>query len=137
MRHHKAYRKLNRTSSHRTAMFRNMSNSLIQHEIIHTTLPKAKELRRYIEPLITLGKISNLNNKRNVFNKLRNRENVSKLFTELGPRYNNRPGGYTRILKNGYRKGDNAPMAVIEFIDRPQTEVIESETNESSKLENT
>lgn len=137
MRHHKAYRKLNRTSSHRTAMFRNMSNSLIQHEIIHTTLPKAKELRRYIEPLITLGKISNLNNKRNVFNKLRNRENVSKLFTELGPRYNNRPGGYTRILKNGYRKGDNAPMAVIEFIDRPQTEVIESETNESSNLENT
>ena len=137
MRHHKAYRKLNRTSSHRTAMFRNMSNSLIQHEIIHTTLPKAKELRRYIEPLVTLAKISNLSHKRNVFNKLRNRENVSKLFTELGPRYNNRPGGYTRILKNGYRKGDNAPMAVIEFIDRPQTEVIESETNESSNLENT
>jgi large subunit ribosomal protein L17 len=119
MRHHKAFRKLNRTSSHRTAMFRNMTNSLIHHELIKTTLPKAKELRRFIEPMITLGKVSNLANKRNAFSRLRDRDSVVKLFSELGPRYINRPGGYIRILKNGYRKGDNAPMALVELVDRP------------------
>ncbi len=120
MRHHKAFRKLNRSSSHRTAMFRNMTNSLIHHELIMTTLPKAKELRRFIEPMITLGKVSNLANKRNVFSSLRDRDSVVKLFSELGPRYINRPGGYIRILKNGYRKGDNAPMALVELVDRPK-----------------
>ncbi|MCB1975872.1 MAG: 50S ribosomal protein L17 [Nitrosomonas sp.] len=120
MRHHKAFRKLNRTSSHRTAMFRNMTNSLIHHELIMTTLPKAKELRRFIEPMITLGKVSNLANKRNAFNTLRDRKSVIKLFSELGPRYINRPGGYIRILKNGYRKGDNAPMALVELVERPE-----------------
>ncbi|MDR4651708.1 MAG: 50S ribosomal protein L17 [Nitrosomonas sp.] len=120
MRHHKAFRKLNRTSSHRTAMFRNMTNSLIHHELIMTTLPKAKELRRFIEPVITLGKVSNLANKRNAFNTLRDRKSVIKLFSELGPRYINRPGGYIRILKNGYRKGDNAPMALVELVERPE-----------------
>jgi len=134
MRHHKAFRKLNRSSSHRAAMFRNMTNSLIEHEIIHTTLPKAKELRRFIEPMITLGKESNFNNKRNAFNKLRDRDSVIKLFSELGPRYVSRPGGYTRILKNGYRKGDNAPMAVIELVDRPQIEIDKHEiVNDSSE----
>jgi len=132
MRHHKASRKLNRSSSHRTAMFRNMTNSLIKHEIIQTTLPKAKELRRFIEPMITLGKDSNFNNKRQAFNKLRNRDNVTKLFSDLGPRYINRPGGYTRILKNGYRKGDNAPLAVIELIDRPVLD-LHSEEDETNK----
>ena len=130
MRHHKAFRKLNRTSSHRSAMFRNMSNSLIHHEIIKTTLPKAKELRRYVEPMITLSKISNFTNKRNAFNKLRDRNSVSKLFSELGPRYAARPGGYIRILKYGFRKGDNAPMALVELVDRP---LIESE--EVSKVD--
>ncbi|MDC8444812.1 MAG: 50S ribosomal protein L17 [Nitrosomonas sp.] len=120
MRHHKAFRKLNRTSSHRTAMFRNMTNSLIHHELIMTTLPKAKELRRFVEPMITLGKVSNLTNKRNAFNTLRDRESVVKLFSELGPRYINRPGGYIRILKSGYRKGDNAPMALVELVERPK-----------------
>ena len=120
MRHHKAFRKLNRTSSHRTAMFRNMTNSLIHHELIMTTLPKAKELRRFIEPMITLGKVSNLANKRNAFNTKKNRKSVIKLFSELGPRYINRPGGYIRILKNGYRKGDNAPMALVELVERPE-----------------
>lgn len=118
MRHNKAFRKLNRASSHRLAMFRNMSNSLLQHEIITTTLPKAKELRRYIEPVLTLGKKPTLYNRRVAFNKLRDRNNVTKLFVELGPRYLNRPGGYVRILKYGYRNGDNAPMALVELVDR-------------------
>lgn len=120
MRHSNAFRKLNRTSSHRLAMFRNMSNSLLRHEIITTTLPKAKELRRYVEPVINLGKQPTLANKRIAFNKLRDRDNVSKLFSELGPRYSTRPGGYIRILKYGFRKGDNAPMALVELIDRPE-----------------
>lgn len=132
MRHHNAFRKLSRTSSHRIAMFRNMTNSLLQHEVIKTTLPKAKELRSYAEPVITLGKVSNLSNKRKVFNKLRNRDVVTKLFTELGPRYAERPGGYIRILKYGFRKGDNAPMALVELVDRPiiSEEVPESEVTE-------
>jgi large subunit ribosomal protein L17 len=119
MRHNNALRKLNRSSSHRAAMFRNMSNSLLRHEVIKTTLPKAKELRRYVEPVITLGKNPTLSNRRLAFNRLRDRENVTKLFIELGPRYIARPGGYIRILKYGYRKGDNAPMALVELIDRP------------------
>ncbi len=119
MRHNNAFRKLNRTSSHRSAMFRNMSNSLLRHEAITTTLPKAKELRRYIEPVITLGKNSTLNNRRIAFNKLRDRDNVIKLFAELGPRYLSRSGGYIRILKYGYRNGDNAAMALVELVDRP------------------
>lgn len=119
MRHNNALRKLNRSSSHRAAMFRNMSNSLLRHEIIKTTLPKAKELRRYVEPVITLGKNPSLSNRRLAFNRLRDRENVTKLFIELGPRYIARPGGYIRILKYGYRKGDNAPMALVELVDRP------------------
>lgn len=119
MRHNNALRKLNRSSSHRTAMFRNMSNSLLRYEIIKTTLPKAKELRRYVEPVITLGKSPTLSNRRLAFNRLRDRDNVTKIFLELGPRYTGRPGGYIRILKYGYRKGDNAPMALVELVDRP------------------
>jgi large subunit ribosomal protein L17 len=119
MRHNNAFRKLNRTSSHRLAMFRNMSNSLLRHEVITTTLPKAKELRSYVEPVITLGKKPSLSNRRAAFNKLRDRQIVTKLFDELGPRYITRPGGYVRILKFGYRKGDNAPMALVELLDRP------------------
>jgi large subunit ribosomal protein L17 len=119
MRHNNALRKLNRSSSHRAAMFRNMSNSLLRHEIIKTTLPKAKELRRYVEPMITLGKNPSLSNRRLAFNRLRDREIVSKIFSELGPRYITRPGGYLRILKYGFRKGDNAPMALVELVDRP------------------
>ena len=115
-----ALRKLNRTSSHRLAMLRNMSNSLLQHEVIKTTLPKAKELRRVVEPLITLGKKDNLANRRLAFDRLRDREMVTKLFTELGPRYATRPGGYLRILKFGFRVGDNAPMALVELLDRPE-----------------
>lgn len=131
MRHNNAFRKLNRTSSHRLAMFRNMSNSLLRHEIITTTLPKAKELRRYIEPVITLGKVASLFNRRTAFNKLRDRDNVTKLFSELGPRYLNRPGGYIRILKYGYRSGDNAPMALVELVDRPAVkDDIENQSNE-------
>ncbi|MEK6735800.1 MAG: 50S ribosomal protein L17 [Pseudomonadota bacterium] len=128
MRHHNAFRKLNRSSSHRLAMFRNMSNSLLRHEIITTTLPKAKELRRFVEPVITLGKNPSLSNKRLVFSKLRDREMVLKLFSELGPRYDKRPGGYLRILKNGFRKGDNAPMALVELVDRP--EIVETKAIE-------
>jgi len=120
MRHGNGLRKLNRTSSHRLAMLRNMSNSLLQHELIKTTLPKAKELRRVVEPLITLGKKDNLANRRLAFNRLRDRDMVTKLFTELGPRYATRPGGYTRILKFGFRVGDNAPMALVELVDRPE-----------------
>ena len=120
MRHGNGLRKLNRTSSHRLAMLRNMSNSLLQHEVIKTTLPKAKELRRVVEPLITLGKKDNLANRRLAFDRLRDREMVTKLFTELGPRFATRPGGYLRILKFGFRVGDNAPMALIELLDRPE-----------------
>jgi large subunit ribosomal protein L17 len=120
MRHGHGLRKLNRTSSHRLAMLQNMMNSLIEHEAIKTTLPKAKELRRVIEPMLTLAKEPTLSNKRLAFNRLRNRDNVVKLFAELGPRYKTRPGGYTRILKMGFRVGDNAPMALVELVDRPE-----------------
>jgi large subunit ribosomal protein L17 len=123
MRHRHGLRKLNRTSSHRLAMLRNMCNSLIEHEAIKTTVPKAKELRRVIEPLLTLGKEPTLANKRLAFDRLRNRDNVVKLFGVLGPRYAARPGGYTRILKMGFRVGDNAPMAFVELVDRPDTSV--------------
>ncbi|HYB51959.1 MAG TPA: 50S ribosomal protein L17 [Burkholderiaceae bacterium] len=120
MRHGHGLRKLNRTSSHRLAMLRNMSNSLLRHELIRTTLPKAKELRRVVEPLITLAKEPTVANRRLAFNRLRDREMVVKLFSEIGPRYKSRQGGYTRILKFGYRVGDNAPMALMELVDRPQ-----------------
>jgi large subunit ribosomal protein L17 len=122
MRHGNGLRKLNRTSSHRLAMLRNMSNSLLEHEVIKTTLPKAKELRMVVEPLITLGKKDNLANRRLAFNRTRDRDIVAKLFTELGPRYATRPGGYLRILKFGFRHGDNAPMALVELLDRPEVE---------------
>jgi large subunit ribosomal protein L17 len=121
MRHRHGLRKLNRTSSHRLAMFRNMTNSLLKHEVIKTTLPKAKELRRVAEPIITLGKEPSLANKRMAFNRLRDREMVVKLFDEIGPRYKARNGGYLRILKFGFRVGDNAPMALVELVDRPET----------------
>ena len=129
MRHGHGLRKLNRTSEHRLAMLRNMMNSLIEHEAIKTTVPKAKELRRVVEPMITIAKEPTLANKRLAFNRLRNRDNVVKLFAELGPRYQTRPGGYTRILKMGFRVGDNAPMAFVELVDRPEieTEVIDTE----------
>ena len=119
MRHRHGLRKLNRTSSHRLAMLRNMSNSLLTHELIKTTLPKAKELRRVVEPLITLAKEATVANRRLAFNRLRDRDVVVKLFIELGPRYKARPGGYLRILKCGFRVGDNAPMAIVELLDRP------------------
>ena len=122
MRHGNGLRKLNRTSSHRLAMLRNMSNSLLEHEVIKTTLPKAKELRMVVEPLITLGKKDNLANRRLAFNRTRDRDIVTKLFTELDPRYATRPGGYLRILKFGFRHGDNAPMALVELVDRPEVE---------------
>jgi large subunit ribosomal protein L17 len=122
MRHRLGLRKLNRTSSHRLAMLRNMTNSLLRHESIKTTLPKAKELRRVAEPIITLGKKPSLSNRRLAFNRLRDREMVIKLFAELGPRYANRNGGYLRILKFGFRNGDNAPMALVELLDRPDEE---------------
>ncbi len=121
MRHRHGLRKLNRTSSHRLAMLRNMTNSLLRHEAIKTTLPKAKELRRVVEPMITLGKTPTLANRRLAFNRLRDREMVCKLFDELGPRFAKRPGGYLRILKCGFRVGDNAPMAFVELLDRPET----------------
>lgn len=123
MRHMKSGRKFNRTSSHRRAMFKNMSASLIKHELIRTTLPKAKELRRVAEPLITLGKTDSVANRRLAFARLRDKEAVGKLFVELGPRYNKRPGGYLRILKCGNRVGDNAPMAYVELVDRPDAAV--------------
>ncbi len=119
MRHHLGLRKLNRTSSHRLAMLRNMTVSLLRHEVIKTTLPKAKELRRVAEPILTLGKKPSLANRRLAFARLRDREMVTKLFDELGPRYATRNGGYSRILKFGFRKGDNAPMALVELLDRP------------------
>ena len=121
MRHRNSNRKLNRTSSHRQAMLRNMATSLLRHEIIKTTLPKAKELRRIAEPLITLGKDATLANRRLAISRLRDRDIVGKLFNELGPRYSTRPGGYLRILKCGFRNGDNAPMALVELVDRPDT----------------
>jgi len=120
MRHGNGLRKLNRTSSHRLAMLRNMANALLRHEAIKTTLPKAKELRRVAEPLITLGKKPSLANRRMAFNRLRDRDMVVKLFDTLGPRYQNRNGGYLRILKCGFRQGDNAPMAFVELLDRPE-----------------
>ncbi|RIX49046.1 MAG: 50S ribosomal protein L17 [Rhodocyclales bacterium GT-UBC] len=128
MRHRNGLRKLNRTSSHRLAMLRNMTVSLLKHEAIKTTLPKAKELRRVVEPMITLGKTPTLANKRLAFDRLRDREIVVKLFAEIGPRYATRPGGYLRILKCGFRVGDNAPMAFVELVDRPEpTEAVEVE----------
>jgi large subunit ribosomal protein L17 len=122
MRHRQGLRKLNRTSSHRLAMLRNMTNSLLRYETIKTTLPKAKELRRVAEPLITLGKKPSLANRRLAYNRLRDREIVAKLFDELGPRYAKRNGGYLRILKSGFRKGDNAPIALVQLMDQPQAE---------------
>ena len=120
MRHLKSGRKLNRNSSHRKAMFRNMANSLFEHEIIKTTVPKAKELRRVAEPLITLAKSDSVAHRRMAFDRLRDKASVGKLFDELGPRYVERPGGYLRILKCGYRTGDKAPMAYVELVDRPR-----------------
>ena len=130
MRHRHGLRKLNRTSSHRLAMLRNMTNSLLTHEVIKTTLPKAKELRSVAEPLITLGKTPTVANRRLAFNRLRDRSVVSKLFDELGPRFAKRPGGYLRILKFGFRQGDNAPMALVELVDRS------SETDADATIEN-
>ena len=118
MRHGHGLRKLNRTSSHRLAMLRNMMNSLIEHEVIKTTVPKAKELRRVVEPMITLAKEPTLANRRLAFDRLRDRSSVTKLFNDLGPRFKTRPGGYTRIVKMGLRVGDNAPMALVELVDR-------------------
>lgn len=134
MRHRKSGRQLNRNSSHRQAMFRNMAGSLVQHEVIKTTLPKAKELRRVIEPLITLAKSDSVANRRLAFARTRSDEVVGKLFNELGPRYQERAGGYTRILKCGFRTGDNAPMAFIELVDRPEIEE-EVETVEEATSE--
>lgn len=130
MRHRHSGRQLNRNSSHRKAMFRNMSNSLFQHEMIRTTLPKAKELRRFAEPLITLAKSDSVANRRLAFDRTRDRDMVTKLFNELGPRYTDRPGGYIRILKAGFRAGDKAPMALVELVDRPLPEVEEEEFEE-------
>ncbi len=122
MRHQMSGRKLNRTTSHREAMFRNMTSSLIKHELIRTTLPKAKELRRVAEPLITLAKVDGVANRRLAFSRMRDKEAVGKLFVELGPRYRERAGGYLRILKCGFRVGDNAPMAYVELVDRPRSD---------------
>jgi large subunit ribosomal protein L17 len=124
MRHGNGLRKLNRTSSHRLAMLRNMTNSLLRHETIKTTLPKAKELRRVVEPMITLGKKPSLANRRLAFDRLRDREMVVKLFDELGPRFANRNGGYLRILKTGFRDGDNAPMAMVQLLDQPDQDEV-------------
>ncbi len=130
MKHRHGLKKLNKTSSHRLAMFRNMTNSLLKHEVIKTTLPKAKALRKVFEPIITLGKEPTLANRRLAFNRLRDRDMVTKLFDELGPRYKARAGGYMRILKFGFRVGDNAPMALVELVDRP-------EVTEAPKVETT
>jgi large subunit ribosomal protein L17 len=130
MRHGHGLRKLNRTSEHRLAMLRNMMNSLLTHEVIKTTLPKAKELRRVVEPMITLAKTATVANRRLAFNRLRDRDVVVKLFNELGPRFAARPGGYTRILKMGFRVGDNAPMALVELVQRADDAV---PTDEASK----
>ena len=141
MRHRKSGRHLNRTSSHRKAMFRNMAVSLIEHEIIKTTVPKAKELRRVAEPLITLAKEDTVANRRLAFDRTRSKAAVGKLFTELGPRYRERPGGYTRILKIGFRAGDSAPVAYIELVDRPGVEdddgLLEDETAAEEEVETT
>jgi len=128
MRHRKSGRSLNRTSSHKQAMFRNMSVSLVRHEFIKTTVPKAKELRRVVEPLITMAKQDSVAKRRLAFARLRDRNSVTKLFNELGPRYRDRPGGYLRILKCGYRAGDRAPMAYVELVDRPAAEDDTTET---------
>ena len=125
MRHRQSGRQLNRNSSHREAMYRNMAASLVEHEVIRTTLPKAKELRRVIEPMITRAKQDTVANRRLLFSRLRDRDAVSKLFNELGPHYNERPGGYLRILKCGFRPGDNAPMALVELVDRASEAVSE------------
>ena len=130
MRHRKSGRHLNRTSSHRQAMFKNMAVSLIEHEIIKTTLPKAKELRRVAEPLITLAKEDSVANRRLAFSRTRSKEAVGKLFSELGPRYQERTGGYLRILKCGFRTGDNAPMAYVELVDRPVAEELVEESED-------
>ena len=130
MRHRQGLRKLNRTSSHRLAMLRNMANSLLRFENIKTTLPKAKELRRIAEPLITLGKKPSLANRRLAYNRLRDREIVAKLFDELGPRYAKRNGGYLRILKSGFRMGDSAPLALVQLMDQPQSESVPKTKNE-------
>ena len=127
MRHRQSGRQLNRNSSHRKAMYRNMATSLVEHELIKTTVPKAKELRRVAEPLITLAKTDSVANRRLAFDRLRDKAAVGKLFTELGPRYQERPGGYIRILKCGYRAGDKAPMAYVELVDRPQPELAEDD----------
>ncbi len=127
MRHRQSGRQLNRNSSHRKAMFRNMVSSLVEHELIKTTLPKAKELRRFAEPLITLSKNDTVANRRLAFDRLRDKASVGKLFNELGPRYESRPGGYLRIMKCGFRTGDKAPMAYVELVDRPQP-VVEDES---------
>ena len=136
MRHGHGLRKLNRTSSHRLAMLQNMMNSLIEHEAIKTTVPKAKELRRVIEPMITLAKVPTVANRRLAFDRLRSRDSVVKLFDVLGPRYAARPGGYTRILKMGFRVGDNAPMAYVELVDRPEIadELVETPTRPNKRL---
>ena len=127
MRHRHSGRQLNRNSSHRKAMFRNMTVSLVEHELIRTTLPKAKELRSYAEPLITLAKKDSIANRRLAFDRTRDRSAVGKLFNELGPRYKERPGGYVRILKCGYRTGDRAPMAYVELVDRPQVQAFDAD----------
>lgn len=132
MRHKNSGRQLNRNSSHRAALFKNMAASLFKNEVIKTTLPKAKELRRVAEPLITKAKTDSVANRRLVFNRLRDRDTVSKLFNELGPRYKARPGGYLRILKCGYRAGDSAPMAIVELVDRP-LEVATTETEAAAE----
>ncbi|NOX09710.1 MAG: 50S ribosomal protein L17 [Gammaproteobacteria bacterium] len=133
MRHRKSGRQLNRNSSHRKAMFRNMAVSMLDHEVIKTTLPKAKELRRVVEPLITLAKVDSVHNRRIAFSRMRDRDIVTKLFTEIGPRYKDRPGGYLRILKMGFRTGDKAPMAYVELVDRPVTEeVLEGELEQAA-----
>lgn len=130
MRHRQSGRKLNRNSAHRSAMFRNMVSSLVEHELIKTTLPKAKELRRYAEPIITLSKNDSVANRRLAFDRLRDKAAVGKLFNELGPRYDSRPGGYLRILKCGYRPGDKAPMAYVELVDRPEPVDVEDVSEE-------
>ncbi len=132
MRHRKSGRQLNRNSSHRKAMFKNMAVSLLRHEIIKTTLPKAKELRRVVEPLITRAKVDSVANRRIIFARTRDNEITAKLFTEIGPRYQDRPGGYVRIMKCGFRKGDNAPMAYVELVDRP---IIEDEDEDDIEEE--